>query len=82
METEFLERKKKKERKSSLDKWDDSEAGEENIWDEPGTSCEAQKEVLNEGTCQKGTEVNLMDSQWPNLGQQSIKMMIAKDYNP
>lgn len=42
----------------------------------------AQTEVLNEETCQKGTEVNLMDSQWPNLGQQSIKMMIAKDYNP
>lgn len=55
--------------------------GRENI-DEPGTSCEAQTEVLNEGTCQKGTEVNLMGSPWPNKGQRSIKMMIGKDYNP
>jgi len=36
----------------------------------------------NEGTCQKGTEGNLMGSQWPNLGQESIKIMIAMDYIP
>lgn len=33
-------------------------------------------------TRQKGTEVNLMGSQWPNMGQQRIKIMIAMGYNP